>query len=488
MKSRRVWTALCASLGLLGGGGAALAADNLVFVPLPGCRVIDTRITGAGGPLAAGTARTFFFRGPARDYSTSPNQGGSAAGCGIPDLGTAGINLQNIAQALAINIVAVGPTGPGDLRAWAANLTQPNASVLNYAKVAGLNLASGVIVPMCNEVAAAPCASGDITFLADVSGTDLVVDVVGYFHAGSTQANLWNTALGHLALQSNTTGKGNTAIGAYALRSNDTATYNTATGFGALPADTTGSANTALGSFALNANTTGAGNTAVGKLALYFGNGSANTALGVAALQFNTTGNNNIGIGENGGLNLTTGSYNIDIGHVGVAGEGQTIRIGYPGVQNRAFIAGIRGVTTGANDAIPVLIDSKGQLGTASSSLRTKQDIADVGALSDKLLDLRPVKFRYKEQAERGDTTPQFGLIAEEVAKVFPELVVYDQQGRPETVKYHLLPALLLDELQKEHAALATASAKLVATQAEVDALLARIEALERRSPAAPVP
>ncbi len=98
------------------------------------------------------------------------------------------------------------------------------------------------------------------------------------------------------------------------------------------------------------------------------------------------------------------------------------------------------------------------------------------------------MKFRYKEQAERGDTTPQFGLIAEEVAKVFPELVVYDQQGRPETVKYHLLPALLLDELQKEHAALATASAKLVATQAEVDALLARIEALERRSPAAPVP
>ena len=118
----------------------------------------------------------------------------------------------------------------------------------------------------------------------------------------------------------------------------------------------------------------------------------------------------------------------------------------------RTFVAGIRGVTTDVADAIPVLVDSAGQLGTISSSRRYKKDIADMGDRTDRLLDLRPVLFRYKSRTADENGPLEYGLIAEEVADVFPDLVVYDEEGQPETVKYHLLSSMLLNELQKEHA------------------------------------
>ena len=461
---------------LLAIANATRAADNMVFVPLPPCRVIDTRAGGAGGPLVAGVPRTFLFHGPTQDYSS---QGGNAGGCGIPNLTTDGGSEQNLAKAVAINIVAANPAGPGNLRAWPANQGMPTASLINYSSV---NIANGVLVPMCDEVDAPPCTSGDITFLASVSGAHLVVDVAGYFHAGSTSFTVNNTALGHQALQNNTTGFFNTANGANALQSNTTGFYstangaralssnttgyrNTATGYGALRSNTSGHQNTANGARALvlnttgfsntangygvlKANTTGNSNTATGVNALFNNTtGSSNAANGFAALYYNTTGGGNIGLGSFAGFNLTTGGGNICIGNVGVAAESNTIRIGDG--QTRAFVAGIAGKTTGVNDAVPVLIDSAGQLGTISSSREVKQDIATLGDVSERLLGLRPVSFRYKEHAARGDTTPQFGLIAEEVEEVFPELVVHDAQGRPETVKYHLLVPLLLNELQR---------------------------------------
>ncbi len=184
----RRWILLAGYVAVgLGVTRAAHSTDNLTFVSLPPCRVIDTRVAGAGGPLVAGTPRSFVFRGPTINYQNPapfPNQGGSTTGCGIPDLTLdSPPNLRNIVKAVAINIVAVGPAGAGDLRAWAANQSLPNASVINYAAVSGLNIANGVIVPMCNQVSATPCTSGDITFLADVSGAHLVVDVVGYFES-----------------------------------------------------------------------------------------------------------------------------------------------------------------------------------------------------------------------------------------------------------------------------------------------------------------
>jgi len=239
-------------------------------------------------------------------------------------------------------------------------------------------------------------------------------------------------AVGYNALLGNTTGSQNTASGAFALEMN-TANNNVAVGYNALLSNTTGDENTAAGFQTLTSNTSGIHNTAVG----------------VDALYSNTTGGHNIGIGENGGFALTTGSNNIDIGNFGNAGEANTIRIGDGGTQTRAFIAGIRGETTGVPNGVTVLIDSQGQLGTVSSSRRFKTDIRDMGNASSALMRLRPVTFKYKPELDPSGTK-QYGLIAEEVEEVLPDLVARDKDGNIETVKYHLLSALLLNELQKQ--------------------------------------
>ena len=177
--------------------------------------------------------------------------------------------------------------------------------------------------------------------------------------------------------------------------------------------------------------------------------GSENTALGYQALYGNTTGSYNIGIGYGGGSALAAGDLNIAIGHHGVAGESGTIPIGSSPGQTRTFVAGIRGVTTGNQDAVTVMIDSAGQLGTINSSIRFKQDVANIGDASSRLMELRPVTFHYRTQP---DGPLQYGLIAEEVEQVMPELAVRDATGEVETVAYHELPAMLLNELQKQQA------------------------------------
>ena len=178
--------------------------------------------------------------------------------------------------------------------------------------------------------------------------------------------------------------------------------------------------------------------------------GSFNTAVGNESLTANTTGSSNIAIGYLAGADLTTGDRNIAIGNRGVAGESNTIRIGNAN-HNRVFFHGIEGVTTGINDAVTVIIDSNGQLGTVSSSIRYKEDINDMGEASGRLLELKPVTFRYKKTRADGESPLEYGLIAEEVAEVFPDLVVLNANGQPETVKYRLLSSLLLNELQKQH-------------------------------------
>src|SRR5947207_1098075 len=240
-----------------------------------------------------------------------------------------------------------------------------------------------------------------------------------------------NTAEGFNALFSLTTGYNNTANGASALYCNTTGFCNTATGFSALYSNTTGYHNTANGYYALYSNTTG----------------GSNTAEGYQALQ-NNTGSDNIGLGVNAGLNLTTGSQNIDIGNSGVAAEANTMRIGRAANQTRAFIAGIRGVTTANANAVPVVIDSAGQLGTMSSSKRFKKEIKPMDQTSEAILSLKPVTFHYKSDSTG---TAQFGLIAEEVAKVNPDLVVRDENGEIYSVRYEAVNAMLLNEFLKEH-------------------------------------
>jgi hypothetical protein len=260
-----------------------------------------------------------------------------------------------------------------------------------------------------------------------------------------------NTATGWDALLSNTTGIGNTGTGYSALRSNTSGLGNTATGWVALNFNTTGSANTATGTSALTSNTSGQFNTATGLDALLLNtSGSANTATGFAALSDNKIGSANTAIGVGAGY-YVTGDNNIDIGSSvsGPAGESNTIRIGNMN-NNRTFIAGISGVATGFPGAA-VLVDANGQLGTTSSSRRFKDDIQDMGDASSDLMKLRPVTFRYKQAQEDGLHPLQYGLVAEEVAEVNPGLVQFDKDGQPQTVLYHVLPALLLNEVQKEH-------------------------------------
>jgi hypothetical protein len=278
----------------------------------------------------------------------------------------------------------------------------------------------------------------------------------GAFALYENTSGYHNTASGFEALRSNTSAFRNTASGFEALRSNMTGSDNTAHGVSALRANTVGFSNTAIGFRALEDNVDGARNTAIGRGAL--GNsttGERNAAHGNLALNSNTTGSRNTALGDRAGYHNTIGSDSIFISNEGAVGGGDTavIKIGTEGTQVKTFVAGIQSVTTGLDDAIPVLIDSAGQLGTASSSRYLKQDIQDLGALAGRLLELRPVAFRYRQHAASSPGGPlHFGLIAEEVAEVFPELVVFDENGEPQTVKYHLLSSLLLGVLQKEHA------------------------------------
>lgn len=244
----------------------------------------------------------------------------------------------------------------------------------------------------------------------------------------------------------------NVGIGAAVFNELTTGQHNIAMGSAAAHELTTGSLNCALGDTALTILTTGSSNTAVGALAGQFITvSSQNTAIGQAALQV-ITGANNTCLGFNAGVTYVTNeSNNIAIGNPAVVGDNNTTRIGSgTGVgafqQNRCFISGIRGITTANADAIAVLIDSAGQLGTISSSIRYKEKVKDMGDYSENLMHLRPVTFKYKKDLSEQKSV---GLIAEEVADLFPELVIYNEHGYAETVRYHDLPVLLLNELQK---------------------------------------
>jgi hypothetical protein len=257
-----------------------------------------------------------------------------------------------------------------------------------------------------------------------------------------------NTAVGADALAANTSGYGDTALGLNALWRNTSGTFNTALGIGALRDNDTGQQNTAIGAYALQYNTFGEFNVAVGTGAAGRTTGSSNTAIGRDALPWNTTGRNNIAIGDSAGDFVESGWWNIYVqASAASASESNTLRIGSQ--INRAFIGGIRGVTTQYNNAVPVVIDQNGQLGTVSSSRRTKDNIADLGDISRDVFRLRPVQFTYKQPFADGSTPIQYGLIAEEVEQVMPALVAYGADGTPETVKYHVLPTLLLAEVQR---------------------------------------
>jgi hypothetical protein len=276
-------------------------------------------------------------------------------------------------------------------------------------------------------------------------------------HYNETGIN--NTAAGYGALFNNKAGDNNTATGFQALYTNTEGIDNTANGLNALLNNKTGNDNTANGFEALLNNTTGNANTANGVGALYNNDsGTNNTASGRDALFNNVTGSENIAVGHGAGQNLTTGDNNIDIGNAGVAGEVGTIRIGHPGFfvepnqfvpgQTATFIAGISGTPIGAG--VAVRVKANGQLGTAPSSARFKQNIKPMDKASEAIHALKPVTFYYKKEVDP-EGVPQFGLVAEDVEKVRPDLVARDAEGKVYTVRYEAVNAMLLNEFLKEH-------------------------------------
>ncbi len=309
--------------------------------------------------------------------------------------------------------------------------TAEGQSALLSLTTGGFNTAIGYLSLRANTTANFNTAIGAGTLLANTTGDS-------------------NTATGVGALFSNTTARRNTANGVFALFYNTSGQYNTANGGYALFSNTTGDNNTAIGDGALDKNITGIENTANGDAALFYNTtGDDNTASGVSALQSNTTGSNNVAVGYDAGSNLTTGDNNIDIGYnvVGLAGESNTIRIGNGDITD-TFIRGISGATAAGGAA--VFVNSNGKLGTMTSSARFKDEIKPMGKSSEAIFSLRPVTFHYKKQIDPTGIQ-QFGLVAEDVEKVNPDLVVRDENGKVNSVRYEQVNAMLLNEFLKEH-------------------------------------
>ena len=304
-----------------------------------------------------------------------------------------------------------------------------------------------------------------------------------------------NTAEGEEALFNLTTGDNNTAVGFHALFSNIRGDNNTAVGWLALQHNTGGLANTAIGADTLVNNTIGDANAAFGGFALTNNStGIRNTAIGVESLKKNN-GNDNIALGYEAGMNISTGSSTICIGHPGVTSDTNTIRIGTSGVQTTAFIAGISGASVPGG--VGVVVDVNGKLGTIVSSAAFKNDVKPMDKASEAILSLKPVTFRYRKELDPNGV-PQFGLVAEEVEKVNPDLVARDQQGKPYTVRYEAVNSMLLNEFLKAHRKIeeqqtAIAQLKLRAAQQtklettvaqqqrEIETLTSQIEVVSQR-------
>ena len=340
-------------------------------------------------------------------------------------------------QALRNLTSGAANTGLGWYSLWSDTTGSFNTGVgagTLFANNADRNTATGAGALLSNTTGSLNTANGAFALISNTTGSfNTATGDSALFH---NTLGSYNTAVGDAALTNNN-GPGNTATGALALSVNTTGEANTATGVAALFINSTGIWNTAVGWNALNVSN-GNRNTATGYKALINNTtGDDNTAFGYLALGFSGTGSGNVALGSNAGSNVTTASNVISIGSNVAAAD----------VSNTCFIGNIFGVNVGM-DALPVFINASGQLGTTASSRRFKTDIQQMDKSSEAILSLKPVTFHYKSDRKN---TSQFGLIAEEVAKVNPDLVVHDKEGKPYTVRYDQINAMLLNEFLKEH-------------------------------------
>jgi hypothetical protein len=484
----------------------ALPSPPLPLTAMNPCRIVDTRNAPGpfGGPaLVANATRTF----------------------SIPSGPCAGIPSD--ASAYSLNFTVIGGSGVftnAFLTAWSTGNSQPTVSTLNFnANQLEANAAvvpagtSGSInvfvnapgnllidingyyraIPMVNTVNA---LSGDVTLAAGSnvtitpSGQTLTVAATGgpggVLPTGTVNQTMRHNGTSWVASDALTNdGEDVGVTGALVLpylaraRSGleqifkvDLNDQNTFFGGSAGGASAPGLSNTGIGYRALRiADASSSGNVAVGPGALDDStSGDDNTAIGLVALQNVTTGSRNISIGAFSGANISSGNDNIYIGNPGSGNESGQIRIGNNAVHTQGtVIASIYGFLS--SGGIPVYVTSGGRLGTNTSSGRFKVDVRDIAAGSEGLMSLRPVAFRYKPELDPS-RLPQYGLIAEEVAEIYPELVVYDEEGRPEAIRSQLLQPLFLNELQKQRRTIDAQRAELD----ELKAKLGKLEALMR--------
>jgi hypothetical protein len=477
-------------VALLPSAEAQVLAPNLLYTSVQPCRVFDTR-TATAGELVVNVTRTFNIVGNTSSDFTS--QGGHAGGCSIPGFqaGTPQV------QAVVLNFVAVGSAGAGDLVAWPSDQAAPSSSVINYA-IAGspgrLNIANGIVLPIRQDT-----QGGDLSVVAQVSRTHVLADVVGYFsssspltNGGSGTNNLFlgqgaggvsastasfNTSFGPQTIAGLTSGLRNTAIGNQALFGVTSGSENVGVGDEAGFGLTSGVFNVAVGSGALAACLTGQSNTAVGPTAMKKAtSGDENVAIGSQELENLINGNFNTALGSGAGFAYAGAeSSNILVGSEGVVGDQDTIRIGDSAA--KTFIAG---VSANVGSGTPLVVAASGQIGITTSSLRFKEDIESMGEASDALLKLRPVTYHYRANLDDGSHLLQYGLVAEEVAEVYPGLVQYGKDGQPLTVRYQFVNVMLLNEVQKAHVRLEEQEAKIRSQEAQISDLTSQLASQSR--------
>jgi hypothetical protein len=459
-------------LPLAGAAAAQVLVPNLVYTTIKPCRILDTR-SSVDGKLLTNTPRTFNVVGNTTGtYFT--DQGGTSGGCAVPGFqlnevgevrpgrllrSAAGAGVRGAAlrphtvteglpqvQAVVINLAVINPAATGFLNAWPSDQSMPSTSLVNFVTGIGA-IANEAIVAVRQDTQGA-----DITVIS-TSNTQLVGDIVGYFSAGSATTTDINSNQNNVYLGTNA---GNPLTAA--------SSGNVAIGYQALGAETNGGNNIAIGTGAMGAAT----------------EPGENIGIGPGALNNLTTGSFNIVLGATAGDNLTTESGNILIGHNGVAGDVGVIRIGdadssvFP--PTAAFVAGVTGVTSPSGTA--VYINSDGQLGTSTSSLRFKDDVQDIGDASAGLMRLRPVSFHYKPQYDDGAHLLQYGLVAEEVAEIYPDLVQRDRDGRPIAIRTHFINAMMLNEVQRQHHTIADQQSRLDAQAAQIAELQRQVQTL----------
>jgi len=392
-----------------------------------------TGATGAQGPAGPNTLALGSAAAPSLSFLSNSNTGMYSSGANTVDFATNGAKLLELRS-------------DGDVDFLNA-LRHAGTRVLWVPESTSLGLGGGAL-------AAAPSASS------------LLSVAVGASALAANSTGLENSALGASALLHNTDGSFNVAVGDNALRGNTLGETNTAVGSHSLASNTTGNSNTALGYSAGHGISTGSNNIVIGNQASpRLGTGSQNVAIGDFAGALASNQNFNIFLGYNAGA-AVDGSNNIEIGNQGAGSDSGVIRLGDIHVHTSAYIAGVLGVTTGGS-AVPVVIDGNGQLGTVSSSRRYKEDIHDMADASDALMRLRPVTYRYKQPRADGSKPLEFGLIAEEVDEVYPELVARNNTGQIETVQYYKLDAMLLNELQKQRRTIEALEARLATLEAK---------------------